>query len=508
MRKLFIMPLVFAAIFGCSKAHAATAPSFSIAGRVVAENVANPVLLTITKSAKATSYSKVRVYSVTGGTCAANRYKPLDVTLQFANNTLTQSAPFYVIDNSDVDGNCTVNVKISAVRFATIKTAQAQVQIRENDTAPPPPLPVTWKDCVTEGGVCYVVGTANVRYGSGTTWTAPRSVTGSIACDNATWGDPLVGVSKVCQTDGTVGSQPDPNPLPDPTTKVCPDGSIIPIDQVCPTVPVPNGQWYQLTGDPVVGGYAMPRNQGACCNGLIVQVSRTQWSNDADPTKRQLLYWGYYVSDPSGNFPPLVGTDYWTKYEFGGWTAADLWSVGLRAPAPAIGQMPTYGDTVKAIQACVGQTVPDALTVGQTYKVVGLQARTTPGRFDLYPYNLPEVAALNPTVDDGKHRGDGWYAYTVPMTCIQKAEAALGPPLLFRAPEKAPTKLLPNMPIATATKDCRDLFNAKNPQNEDYNMVVKGQRYGIQPAKEPGTVFAVPMNRALGTIHASENCFK
>lgn len=57
----------------------------------------------------------------------------------------------------------------------------------------------TWTQCATEGGTCSFVGTKSVRYGLNSTWTTPRSFTGSVACTNAVFGDPLVGANKVCQ---------------------------------------------------------------------------------------------------------------------------------------------------------------------------------------------------------------------------------------------------------------------------------------------------------------------
>jgi hypothetical protein len=99
------------------------------------------------------------------------------------------------------------------------------------EPAAPPPA-VTWTKCADEGGKCYTTG--NVRYGSDPTWTAPRAVNGSIDCSNATFGDPLVGTVKQCQTDGQVGSPPPP-----PATQTCPDGSVIPATSTCPVAPPP-----------------------------------------------------------------------------------------------------------------------------------------------------------------------------------------------------------------------------------------------------------------------------
>lgn len=56
-------------------------------------------------------------------------------------------------------------------------------------------------ECAKENGVCTVTSPSWVRYGDpvGNRWTPERQVSTSIKCDNATWGDPASGKSKVCQ---------------------------------------------------------------------------------------------------------------------------------------------------------------------------------------------------------------------------------------------------------------------------------------------------------------------
>lgn len=67
---------------------------------------------------------------------------------------------------------------------------------------------VNYTKCADEGGTCSFSGTNTVRYGQRyydwwygwrEAWTYRDNVTGSIACNNATFGDPLVGVGKECQ---------------------------------------------------------------------------------------------------------------------------------------------------------------------------------------------------------------------------------------------------------------------------------------------------------------------
>lgn len=55
-----------------------------------------------------------------------------------------------------------------------------------------------WIFCANEGGTCSFTGTRLVRYGAnGTYFTG--TFTGSVACTNAQWGDPIFGVVKTCE---------------------------------------------------------------------------------------------------------------------------------------------------------------------------------------------------------------------------------------------------------------------------------------------------------------------
>jgi hypothetical protein len=79
-----------------------------------------------------------------------------------------------------------------------------------------------WVDCAVEGGVCTVPGTVTVRYGANGTY-ATRSVTGSIACTNEVWGDPLFGVFKGCAyQNGVPAPAPAPAPAPSPAPAPAP----------------------------------------------------------------------------------------------------------------------------------------------------------------------------------------------------------------------------------------------------------------------------------------------
>ncbi len=90
----------------------------------------------------------------------------------------------------------------------------------------PPPATVTWTQCAWEGQTCTVSGTQQVRYGANGAYFY-KTVTGPIACANATWGDPAPGVRKSC--DVSSGSTTTPPPTTPPPTTPPPAGSVLPI---------------------------------------------------------------------------------------------------------------------------------------------------------------------------------------------------------------------------------------------------------------------------------------
>lgn len=70
-------------------------------------------------------------------------------------------------------------------------------------TLVPTPAPVTWTECATEGGVCVVPGTREVRYGANGVYKT-KVATGSVECSNAVFGDPLKKKVKSCSYSSTV----------------------------------------------------------------------------------------------------------------------------------------------------------------------------------------------------------------------------------------------------------------------------------------------------------------
>lgn len=99
---------------------------------------------------------------------------------------------------------------------ATVDKASTDLgtYIKNNQPIPTPtPVPVSWIDCAMEGGTCSFQGTTTVRYGFGDKW-ASKEATESIGCTNGVFGDPAVGVGKVCQVKtGTVLTSAPPPPV-------------------------------------------------------------------------------------------------------------------------------------------------------------------------------------------------------------------------------------------------------------------------------------------------------
>ncbi len=69
--------------------------------------------------------------------------------------------------------------------------------------------------CAVENQRCNFEGAANVVYGAAGTWSAARSFTGGVDCNNATFGDPLFGTVKACY----FNASPAPAPAPAGTTQ-------------------------------------------------------------------------------------------------------------------------------------------------------------------------------------------------------------------------------------------------------------------------------------------------
>lgn len=187
-------------------ASGATAPVVTVPNVTVAENAPSAAIDLF--KPKASSYSKVRVQTVDGTAKAGVDYYPIDQTLTLANSVLKVETWVTIIDNSTPQPSRSFTLKLTCVRFCTLKASTATITITDDDVVAPPPAAVTWTHCANQGETCYLVGTETVRYGvTGHYFT--KQATGSIVCDVGPFGgDPIYGTLKTCDADGAVASAP------------------------------------------------------------------------------------------------------------------------------------------------------------------------------------------------------------------------------------------------------------------------------------------------------------
>ena len=84
------------------------------------------------------------------------------------------------------------------VNVGTIDIGAYEALAAATPTPTPTPTPVTtWTTCAAENGACKFLGTKQVRYGANNSY-ATKTVTNSVACTNAVFGDPAPNVVKSC----------------------------------------------------------------------------------------------------------------------------------------------------------------------------------------------------------------------------------------------------------------------------------------------------------------------
>lgn len=127
----------------------------------VAENGGSAAFV-IHKSAKAKSYSQIRVETVDGTAKAGVDYTPVSTTVTFGNNVVQMAVPITIIDNSVYQGNRVFGVRLTPVRFATLKGSYepTTVTINDDEVAPQPPTPCPDGSTVPAGQTCPSGGLA------------------------------------------------------------------------------------------------------------------------------------------------------------------------------------------------------------------------------------------------------------------------------------------------------------------------------------------------------------
>ncbi|WP_432741264.1 right-handed parallel beta-helix repeat-containing protein [Methylobacter sp. G7] len=86
------------------------------------------------------------------------------------------------------------------------------------------PSGYTW--CADESGTCSLVGTVDVAYGANGSFYYKYGQTGSIGCNNGTFGDPINDVAKSCyvSASSSTAKAPLPSPVPEYGTAGAPSG--------------------------------------------------------------------------------------------------------------------------------------------------------------------------------------------------------------------------------------------------------------------------------------------
>jgi hypothetical protein len=109
----------------------------------------------------------------------------------------------------------------NAVFGDPLKSVAKTCQVSSIDlTSAPTPTPsITWTRCATENSTCSFTGTREVRYGAGTKWYT-KTFTGSTACTNAVFGDPIQSTLKSCEYSSVVLDAPTPTPTPTPEPSI------------------------------------------------------------------------------------------------------------------------------------------------------------------------------------------------------------------------------------------------------------------------------------------------
>jgi hypothetical protein len=108
-------------------------------------------------------------------------------------------------DDASTNGNGNNTSQASSGTTAPSRSKALAAPPSTSDNTPPS----GYTACAVEGQRCNFNGAANVVYGAGNSWTAARSYSGGVDCNNTTFGDPLYGVVKACYV--SASSPPPPS---------------------------------------------------------------------------------------------------------------------------------------------------------------------------------------------------------------------------------------------------------------------------------------------------------
>ena len=275
-----------------------------------------------------------------------------------------------------------------------------------------PPTTISWVHCAAESATCSFSGTRQVRYGANGVF-ATRTGTGSLACNNQVFGDPLPGVAKSCHvSSSTTTATPAPAPTPTPTPAPAPAPAPTPTGGlITDSIFASDSFWYK----PIPANVTLHPQSAAFVSEILRQKSAyygnvnfntTSYASPvfvadaATPTKKVaysdctgkgfvdqniVAQWASVPIPP--NARPSVGTDgemtiyqpstnsmweFWRSSNTNGqWKAC--WGGQLKNVSTSNGIWPNpYGTTATGLPFLGGQITAEELKRGEIRHVIGI----------------------------------------------------------------------------------------------------------------------------------------
>lgn len=142
-----------------------------------------------------------------GGTCTFNGTRQVRYGTATASITKTFTGKVLCVDSVfgdpayGIPKTCWVANTAAATSTTTAlqdSAATATTSTTTSPTATSTSTSTSWQYCTWQGGTCSFSGTREVRYGAGSSWYT-KTVTSSVSCADAVFGDPAYGTAKHCE---------------------------------------------------------------------------------------------------------------------------------------------------------------------------------------------------------------------------------------------------------------------------------------------------------------------
>ena len=346
-----------------------------------------------------------------------------------------------------VDGACDFGLGIRAYFEFTF--------IHEDNT-------VNYTKCADENGTCSFSGTTTVRYGKREWslwygwreyWTYRDNVTASIACNNATFGDPFSGITKECQY------------VSSPDSQANADGFTFFVMSAITNTNERSGG--QATGGTSIGeliGYAGPGNSNSGCSGTNCALVKDGLGLKPPKMALELDTWpnpgtGNICAsgsrgDPAGNHAAII-----------------FWGEGSPSGSGCVGSSNSYDDNKHGVGTPLNSTNSGASILG--YYGGGLttcKTSTLPNRCnymeDGYKYHV-RIEIVRPAVATG-----GVYNYSMVAWIVRNDYFVSNPASLTVFKD-----LLSSLPVSVSYTVRRD-FTLTAQQHEDFKKMYFGYTEG------------------------------